>query len=155
MAKHGGADARSPSGSVCLSKGSGQSPSCAERPTAGEHRVEHLGGEGAGEGVLLTRVVRAQQDSVTGKWVLGEMAEAGSGHQPERPGHGRCGELAQRHQDPHVHEQRKLPWRYERHSSRSSGVGLLAGGAQRTAAVIHAPCSSSPSSTDALWGWLA
>ena len=33
------------------------------------------------------------------------------------------------------------------HSSRSAGVGLFAGGAQRTAAAMYASCSTSPSST--------
>ena len=37
----------------------------------------------------------------------------------------------------------------------SSGVGLLAGGAHRTGAVIHAPVSTIPSSREVLSGWLA
>ena len=40
--------------------------------------------------------------------------------------------------------------------ARSAGVGLLSGGAQRTAAVTYAPDSSRPSSVDrAQSGWLA
>src|SRR3954452_2722349 len=42
-----------------------------------------------------------------------------------------------------------------RHSSRSWGVGLLAGGAQRTAAAIHASFSRRPSPRCREGGWLA
>src|SRR5204862_279744 len=42
-----------------------------------------------------------------------------------------------------------------RQVSRSSGVGLLAGGAQRTAASIHASMSSRPSSRSTETAWLA
>src|SRR6478736_3563255 len=45
--------------------------------------------------------------------------------------------------------------RYGRQVSRSSGVGLLAGGAQRTAAVTERSRSSRPSSADTEVGWLA
>ena len=41
------------------------------------------------------------------------------------------------------------------HVSRSAGVGLFAGGAQRTAAVIHVSVSSSPSSRCTDVGWFA
>ncbi len=46
-------------------------------------------------------------------------------------------------------------WRYGRHRSRSSGVGLLSGGAHRTAAATYASCSSSPSSDDTDVAWFA
>ena len=41
------------------------------------------------------------------------------------------------------------------HRSRSSGVGLLSGGAQRTAAATYASRSTSPSSRASERGWLA
>ena len=43
----------------------------------------------------------------------------------------------------------------EPHVSRSSGVGLLAGGAHRTAATIRTPVRARPSPLDTLVGWLA
>ena len=45
--------------------------------------------------------------------------------------------------------------RYGVHSSRSAGVGLFAGGAQRTAAATYASRSASPSSTAVDVGWFA
>ena len=42
-----------------------------------------------------------------------------------------------------------------RHRSRSTGVGLFAGGAQRFTAVTYAPCNASPSSRAWLVGWFA
>jgi len=44
---------------------------------------------------------------------------------------------------------------YGRQVSRSAGVGLLAGGAQRTAAHTQQPVSRRPSSRDRDTGWLA
>ncbi len=45
--------------------------------------------------------------------------------------------------------------RNEWQAARSSGIGLLSGGAHFTAAVTHAPVSDSPSSIDTDVGWLA
>ena len=72
VAGHRRADAR-PAPRHGLEAGRGaQAPSCAG---PGEHRVEHRLGERAGEGVLLARVVGAQQRPAVGQRVLGQVAE--------------------------------------------------------------------------------
>ena len=102
----------------------------------GEHGVEHGHRQLAGEGVLLARVVRAEQRHATGHGALGEVAEGRAGAEPVVGGDRLPGELPQRHDDQGLVQQRQLAGQVRPAGVRSSGVGLLAGGAQCTVAVM-------------------
>ena len=83
------------------------------------------------------------------------MGETGPGPDPQQGADRLVADLAQRHVDPGPVQQGELRSMNGRQRRRSSGVGLLAGGAHRTGAVIQAPVSTIPSWRDVLSGWLA
>ena len=121
-----------------------------------EHRVEHLGREPAGERVLLARVERAEhRDAPALRPRAGaRTADAGRGARaPSRASDRSADHTASYPKAPSATITRTRSSssssraRYGTHSSRSAGVGLFAGGAQRTAAATYASWSSSPSST--------
>ena len=120
-----------------------------------EHRVEHLRCELAGERVLLARVERAEDRDPAARHFehvrepraarrehdIGRSVARSIDHTASYPN------APSATIDAHAVEQRELAVRgTARTSSRSAGVGLLAGGAQRTAAATYASSSSSPSS---------
>ena len=126
-----------------------------------EDCVEHGLGEAAGERVLLARVIAAQHRG-PGVGDLDPVPELGPRRRERRPG------IREHPGDRVVREPRRArrspaPWsssassrvRYGRQRSRSSVVGLLAGGAHRTAAATYASRSSRPSSRATDDGWFA
>ena len=121
-----------------------------------EDGVEHGRGEGAGEGVLLAHVVRAEERAPAGERHLDAVAERGAGaaRRAARRPPGRRTTRAPGPPGPRSSSASSRS-RNGRHVSRSAIVGLLAGGAQRTGAVIQAPVSRRPSSRCSLVGWLA
>ena len=122
---------------------------------APQHRVDHRLGQPAGERVLLAGVVAAQQRvglprqlrAVAEAWLRAQRGRVGAargaraGAAP-RPRQSRRGRASTRTLDSSS-SSRTL---HGRQRSRSAGVGRLAGGAQRTAALIHTSRSCSPSS---------
>ena len=105
-------------------------------PGPGEDRIEHGLGEDAGEGVLLTRVIRAEKRAAAREGIFGQVAEFRPGPQAENLGHAVAGELAQDHNDPYVPEEIQLAHEIGGAGGTFPGVGLLAGGAQCTDAVM-------------------
>src|SRR6185369_15698981 len=84
-------------------------------PCPQEDPVDHRLGEPAGEGVLLARVVAAEQRGTAGREQLGAVAEAGLGARRERAecdGAGAQGRLpreaAEADDDPHLAQQLQL-----------------------------------------------
>ena len=137
----------------------------ATRPVRAPRRASGLG-QPAGEGVLLAGVVAAEQHHapiVGRQGHLGAVAELGPrprhrvarrGQGPERPV---PAVAPQRDDHPQVRRQHRDLARAATGAqvSRSSVVGLLAGGAQRTAATIRAPTSRCPSPACSLVAWVA
>src|SRR5439155_18575228 len=89
----------------------------------GEDGVEHLLGQLPGEGVLLTRVERAQDDAIVRGGHLDTVTEAGAGPDREEPGQGVVGELPEHDEHLGPVEQRQLP-----SEKGKAGVALLRGG---------------------------
>ena len=110
-----------------------------------EHRLEHRRGESAGERVLLARV-EASRGRRTARRGLGAVAEPRPGPRDRRgQGAASARRTPSQANAPSARMTRtsgrsasSRP-RYGRQVSRSSGVGALAGGAQRTAALIRTP----------------
>ena len=130
-------------------------------PCPAKHVVDHRLGQPAGERVLLTRVVAAEDHEPFGRH-FETVGELRSRHRERRAA--RREDARQtlrtrtRRAPPRRGHARATPARvarYGRHRSRSSGVGLLSGGAHRTAAATYASRSSSPSSDDTDVAWFA
>ena len=129
-------------------------------PGRAQHGVEHRRRQPSGEGVLLADVVAAEQRSAAGR----PDAQRSPRRRARTRGRGR-GELpaglGQRAQQRLPADTRRAPpppapWRQQlavpgpdtaRRCRAPSGVGLFAGGAQCTGAVIRTPVSTRPSST--------
>ena len=127
------------------------------QPQPGDRGVEHRLGELAGEGVLLAHVVAADQPDRAsvgrGQSRLGGVPEPrlGAGHVPAEPPSA-AERRRPRRSTPGPASTRSRGAASSRSRSSqcaqvafSTVVGLLAGGAQRTAAMIRMPCSTSPS----------
>ena len=108
--------------------------------------------EPAGERVLLARVVRADETvaadrglrAVPEAWLWPRRRVPAGGQRPER---GIPGERAEREHDPTFASSAELPARGTARRCRAPRcVGLLAGGAQRTAAAMYVSSSVRPSS---------
>ena len=79
---------------------------------------------------------RAQHDPAVGQRSLDAVAEARPRPEPHDPGQRLVCEGAERHVDAGVTQGGELPFQDGWQVSRSAGVGLFGGGAQRTAAVM-------------------
>ena len=137
----------------------------ARRPA--QHGVEHRLGEPAGEGVLLRGVVAAEHGELASgapQHDLGAVAEArawaaGRRHRAARAARSAASQPKEPRQTTarsRRQHQRDLARRSQgAQVSRSSGVGWLSGGAQRTAATIRVPTSRWPSPACIEVGWSA
>ena len=126
----------------------------AEPPGLGEDRVEHRLRQLPREGVLLARVIRADQHPRT---------DLGAGTVTEarlRPRHARASgraqesvprERAQRDDDADLLEKADLAHQILASSCPAPAAWLVAGGAHRTTAAMYAPINCSPSSAECSW----
>ena len=169
--RHVGDDARP----VIPEHGHRQQPGCvharqrSRAPTvseAAEDGVEHRLGELAGEGVLLADVVARHEPDLPAD--LGEehrlapCANRGFGRGTVQPTRRADARVASHAMLPRasIARSRGAARARSRSSqapqvSRSRGVGLFAGGAQRTEATIRSPVRTRPSPLATLVGWLA
>ena len=132
---------------------SGISPGPYQLAGPGEHRVEHRGREPAREGVLLARVVRADDRAPVARRSLDAVTESGSPAQGQDPGQGVVPELPERHQHPHGRQEGQLSL-----EERPAAIPLGGGGAigrRRTAHRSgHPDAIESQSVVTTRRGWL-
>ena len=136
---------------LMLSLLTGQAGGARRRP---QHIPEHRGREAAGEGVALADVEAAEEPSPPPSVTRAACAKAGRGRGTLQPAASSAGSAACQPNAPSTTTARSVGLSssssltsHGRQVSRSSGVGLLAGGAQCTGEVMRTPYSSSPSST--------